>query len=275
MVDPNIDILFVAWQDPAEYRYWPVARLIRHHNGPLVAYEFAYVHGAQAAQAKGFQPFLAFPEINKVYRGDELFPFFANRLLSPSRPDFAQYVERLRLDPATPDPFAILARSGAVRATDCVELFPYPSREPDGGFSAYFCLHGIRRLSALAQARAEQLRPNDRLQLPFWDPANLPDDRRICLLADADIGKSLLVVGYVPGYLVEDVRQLIDRREYVAISVFQVNPPPAPLQQRVLCEMRSQWPNGFVPFSTETYAPLNARDSWPMEHATAETNPLP
>ncbi|MBI3469112.1 MAG: hypothetical protein HY000_39410 [Planctomycetes bacterium] len=162
--------IFVAWQDPAQRRFYPVARLaLVGEDGGAGWYEFAYIGGAKEASEHGFQPFLAFPSLTEVYRSRELFPLFANRLTSPSRMDYPQYVERLGLDPNVEAPLDILGRSGGLRATDAVELFPMPARDPQiGGYTSYFLVHGIGDLPQVFQQRIVQLRPNEVL-LPVFD----------------------------------------------------------------------------------------------------------
>ena len=101
--------LFVAWQNPDTRRFTPVARLAQVTGDECQdCFEFAYIHAARQATEQGFLPFLAFPELETLYRAHELFPMFANRILSTSRPDYPEYLERLGLPPATASPVLIL-----------------------------------------------------------------------------------------------------------------------------------------------------------------------
>ena len=86
-------------------------------------FEFAYIAAATEAQGFGFLPFVAFPEIERVYVAPELPAFFNNRVLQPGRPDYPQHLAELGLESATATPVAILARSGGRRVTDPLELF--------------------------------------------------------------------------------------------------------------------------------------------------------
>src|SRR5687767_3757514 len=96
--------LFLAWQAPAPARAWfPVGRLDADLKKHL--YEFRYIQGALRAQKQvGFRPLAAFPDLRTRYRASELFPLFKNRVLDPSRKDFADYLRSLDLDPAHSDP---------------------------------------------------------------------------------------------------------------------------------------------------------------------------
>src|SRR5690606_32438330 len=138
--------LFVAWRDPESRRIFPVGRLVRIQD-PLEGYEFAYIQGATAAANYGFVPFLAFPDLHQVYRSSELPPFFKNRVLSPSRPDYGEYMETLALDPATADPVTVLAVSGGRRTTDKVEVFPDLVRESETGcIRTRFLVRGVQHV---------------------------------------------------------------------------------------------------------------------------------
>ena len=245
--------VFVAWQQPESRRYFPVGRLESGTGPESARYEFAYIQGALDAAKEGFQPFLAFPELDRVYRSEELFPFFANRVMSRSRSDFADCVKRLGLDPETADEMSILARSGGVRATDSVELFPMPTFDSAAGcYRTHFLMHGFRHLEPDEQKRVLRLKQNERLEL-VPEPTN-PNDPKAIRLKTCDAS----FVGYVPRYVLEDVWALADACSYIDVYVEHVNPPPSPIQQRLLCRMASCWPDGFSPFSSSTYQPISS-----------------
>ena len=115
------NVLFVACRsgDSAGGRWGPVARL---EHG-LTGYRFLYTRGAKTLP--GFEPFTEMPRLNDVYESDELFPLFANRLLSEKRPEYQAYLTWGGFDPNDPpDPLALLAVTGGRRATDQLEVFP-------------------------------------------------------------------------------------------------------------------------------------------------------
>jgi len=68
----------------------------------------------------------------------------------------------------------------------------------------------------------------------------------------------MYLIGYCPRYLRADILQLLQWGLSPRITVERVNPPPAPVQVRVLCKLVMQWPEGFSPYSTDDYAPLAA-----------------
>jgi len=247
--------LFVAWQDPESRRYFPVARLVSHLDTTENCYEFAYIEGAQKAAEKGFQPFRSFPDLNTVYHDSELFTFFSNRLMSRKRPDFNEHVKQLGLDPESACDMDILVRSGGVRTTDSIELFPLPVfQEVEGGtcYKTFFLMHGFRHLKPESQNRILSLQFGDTLRLAH-EVDNPVDSKALVLLPNGDIDH----VGYVPHYLLSDVLKLEEKCPEIKITVAQVNPPPASQQQRLLCEMVSCWPTGFQPLSRSTYNPIS------------------
>ena len=52
-------------------------------------YRFVYTRGAKTA--KGFTPFSGMENLDDIYKSAELFPIFANRLLSKSRPEYEAF----------------------------------------------------------------------------------------------------------------------------------------------------------------------------------------
>ena len=117
--------LFLAWQATqglpggvSPSRGWfPVGRL--EASPEKHYYRFMYTKGAESAQkAAGFGFLDALPKLDKVYESSELFPLFQNRVLNPRRGDYAEYVERLALDPKHVDPLDILEMSEGRRQTD-------------------------------------------------------------------------------------------------------------------------------------------------------------
>jgi hypothetical protein len=69
-------------------------------------FRFVYTRGVLAARAQtGFQSLEAFPRFGEAYESQELFPLFRNRLISPKRQDYAEYLDRLDLSPEGADPF--------------------------------------------------------------------------------------------------------------------------------------------------------------------------
>src|SRR5213593_3618283 len=79
--------LLVAWRGTSPERGWrPVGRL-EHDAG---TYRFVYTRGAR--MHPDFHPFPQMEDFEEIYESEELFPVFANRLLSESRPEYDSYL---------------------------------------------------------------------------------------------------------------------------------------------------------------------------------------
>lgn len=240
--------LFLAWQD-AKTRYWyPIGRLT--FDGQK--YQFTYTKGVtQANETSGFQPLLSFPSFEQVYTSTHLFPVFANRLMSRSRPDYADFVQWLNLPQHQDDPIAILARSGGQRETDTFTVFPLPEPDEEGRYHIHFFSHGLRHLPKCSLERIDSFKPEDKLWLAheFQNPY---DSQALTLNTNDHY-----IVGYCPRYLNNEVFELLAINSHaVDVRVERVNQSPTPLQFRLLCNITAQWSDELRPFSKPEYQPL-------------------
>ncbi|HWL93206.1 MAG TPA: HIRAN domain-containing protein [Phycisphaerae bacterium] len=243
--------VFVAWRDPVHHRCYPVGRLSRVLVDGNDEYEFAYVRGVDPAREAGFRTIASFDEIERVYWSRTLYPFFANRIMAESRPDRAAFLDRLLLRSA--DPLEVLARTGGIRATDSFEVFPLPRFDAEvPGFRTLFLVHALRHFPPTAHDRIQELGVGEKL-LFMPDSQNEFDPHAIALRTEDRV-----LVGHVPNYLLLEVYQLAANCEFaVEFSVAKINPPPAPLDQRMLCELRSCWPPNFYPFVDARFRPVS------------------
>lgn len=243
--------LCIAWRagGAAQGRWGPVGRLCRVAHG----YRFVYTRGARVLE--GFRPFPDMPRLDAVYESEALFPLFANRLLARSRPEYEAYLTWGGFDPSCPpDPIALLGVTEGMRQTDSLELFPLPQPDADGCYSSRFFLHGLRWMPAAAQTRATQLVPGEPLGL-LLDESNA-FDRQAVAVRTSD-GRDQFMIGYVPRYLATDVRRLCasNAADAIELAVVRAN-PNAPLQHRLLCQLRARWPQGFSPCTGDEYLPI-------------------
>jgi len=208
------------------------------------------VHGAEHAQRQsGFEPLYDFPELHRSYESTELFPLFKNRVLTPGRRDFDEYLRLLDL-PELADPIEILSVNGGYRATDSFEVFPKIERQDDGSFRCRFFLHGWRHVSPDAQRRLDLFQGGEKLYvaIELTNPAT-----RLAVQIQTE---DYYMIGWAPHYLVSDLVNAIAKAagDYNA-TVVRVNPVPAPSKQRLLVELRGQWPD-YDPMTTEEFEPM-------------------
>lgn len=253
--------LFLAWQDTSGLRWFTIGRLTLN----ATTYEFVYTNGAlEAKREAGFQPLPSFPNLYEVYRSEELFPVFSNRLISPTRPDYGAFVDWLSLRDFERQPMAILARSGGKRMTDLLEVFPFPDDDGTGVYQVYFFVHGLSHAAPASIERALQLETGEELLL-MHDLQNPRDPEALSLRTAETEPGDMYLMGYCPRYFLPDIRKLMKvNRDLPSVNVEKVNKPPAPLQFRLLCRMTMKWPRDFQPFSDYTYQPLNGKQSDPI-----------
>lgn len=249
MPEVNERTYFLAWQDQAGSRQWfPVGRLDADLSKPL--YRFRHVHGATKARATGgFKTVPGFADLGREYRADQLFPVFQNRVMSPRRPDFMDYLERLGLDPSV-HPIDTLSVDQGRRVTDFFEVFPKLTKELDGSFVCRFFLHGWRHTNPSAEERTNSLIPGEELNISL--ELTNPVEGLAVQVQTADYH----MIGWAPRYLVHDLaRAMADSPWDYQARVVRINPVPRPSSQRVLIELRSQW-NTHEPMSGEDFEPL-------------------
>ncbi len=239
--------LYVAWKDPDSRRWFPIGRL----DAGAERYRFCYLRGAEQASTSGFRGLMAFPDLKEAYESGELFPVFQNRLLSKSRPDYPEHLDRLDIPLEQDDPIVILGRNGGRRVTDMLELFPLPARDPVGAYRVHFFAHGLRHLPPDSADTVRELQPDAQLLL-CRDVQNRVDPDAILLRTAPGY-----LVGWTPRYLNRDLLDILDRcASDPTVTVVRVNRHPAPLGQRLLCCLVACWPEGFEPFNGDEYQPL-------------------
>jgi hypothetical protein len=238
--------LFLHWQDPVTRRWHIVGRLTRSDD----LYKFVYTKGAIAS--KRFIPFGRMTSLFEEYRSPELFPLFNNRILQRSRPEFKNYLDWLDVDSANPDPLLLLSRSGGLRGTDTLGLYPMPMPDQNNMYRVLFFCHGLRYVPDSSQATLQGLRPGA-LLYPMHDMQNEWDRNALALRTRDPVS----MIGYCPRYFAKDFRVLLRRRSKEAgISVRRIN-RDAPIEFRLLCEFHSPWPIGFKACQDNEYEPLN------------------
>jgi hypothetical protein len=251
--------LFLAWQashpdaqgGAASRAWYPIGRLDFLADENL--HRFSYTQGVRTAQQQaGFAPLDAFPKLEQVYESTELFSLFKNRLISPKRRDYAEFIERLALDPANADPMDVLAISEGKRQTDNLEVFPQIQPRRDGSFACRFFLHGWRYTNEHAQARLARLREGERLRVAV--ELNNPATGAAIQLQDAD---DYFMLGWSPRYLVQDLlKAMAESHQAIEATVVRLNPEPAPHNQRVLVELSGKFPASYHPMDSAEFQPL-------------------
>jgi len=243
--------VFVAWRSGGDTTgHWGrVGLLARIPSG----YRFVYTRGARAME--GFHPFPGMEDVEAIYESKELFPLFANRLLTPSRPEYQSFLEWGGFDPDNPpDPIALLSITEGRRATDLLEILPCPEPDGEGCYLTKFFLHGVRWSAPAAIERTGRLEPGE--QLGLLPDLNNPYDPEAVAVRTMDKSENHLL-GYVPRFLANEVRALCLScpPNATRLTVERVN-KNAPLQFRLLCRLKACWPPDFRPGSDDSHRPI-------------------
>ena len=257
--------LFLGWQAAESRRWYPIGRLISYREG----YQFTYTRGALAARTDaGFDFLPSFPVIGAIYRSEQLFPLFRNRLLPRSRPDYSAFLHWMNVNEQNSDPMTLLSRSGGQKATDNLLVFHSPEKDEDGRYSIRFFPHGLRHMPAASVERAGRLEAGESLLL-MHDLQNPKDPNALMLRTEGVQQSDTHLLGFVPRYLIEDIMTLLTRIPDLPrtpiVTVERMNPPPAPLQYRLLCRAVLPWPAGFTPFSGDEFEEIVEADDPRLE----------
>ncbi len=230
--------LLLFWQNPTSRR-WVTLGLLEKRGG---IYSFRYSQSAK--KTPEFVPFGVMNNVTKTYESQALFPIFKNRLLAKNRPEYADYMEWLGLSNQLVTDMDELSRSGGIRATDNLQLFPYPEKQ-DGKYVVEFFVHGIRHVPTRQADRIATLQSGDELFL-MKDVQNRADALALAIRTNDPPE----IIGYCPSFFTADINQLLDEQPAanVKLSVAKIN-LTAPLQYRLMCRLESSWLSNFTTFA--------------------------
>ena len=126
----------VLRQDPDTREYAVVGRLYREDD----QYVFRYAPRVSADPTAA--PLPGFPDLRQTYRSPALFATFSNRVMTPRRDSYQDYLGLLGLEGGEPEPFEVLARTWGTRTTDRIQVLPIPRVGPGGHLQTRFLVHG-------------------------------------------------------------------------------------------------------------------------------------
>ncbi len=217
--------LFLAWQSSVDHSWHVIGRLDQTEKG----YRFVYTAGVK--EAHSFLPLLGLSDINKIYESNQLFPIFSNRLLSPRRPEYEDFVRWLDLDVEHVTAMDMLARSEAIKVTDTFQVFPDVRSNEYGDGEVVFLVHGASHTWQAEELR-QHLQVGDELRL-LLDKQNPRDTSAVMICSD----NPSAVVGYLPRYLATGFSELLDKRPgSLSIKIKQIN-QDAPRVYQILCSL--------------------------------------
>ena len=245
----NMRTLYLSWQGPENRLWFPIGRLDESTENNRTTYTFRYIKGVESAKAEGgFWALPEFPDLNRAYVSDELFPIFINRVMSSRRPDRHEYLKNLDLE-ENADPVEILSVNGGQKVTDSFQVFPRIKKDSGGRFTCRFFLHGWRFVNEYAQAKIDSLASENKLKI-IADTENSVDDSALSVYTE-DNHK----IGWVPRYLSKGITHAMSESPKFRAKVVRVNPLSAPSTQRVLIELCG-YSGDSKPMENEAFCPL-------------------
>lgn len=216
--------LLVAWQHPETRRYRLLGRAVASEDG----YHFEYFAAMQSEP--DFRPIPGFSDPHKTYTSKVLFPLLSGRIMSATRPDRPEWLQRLGLreDAA---PFEILGHSFGKRVADTYEFFDEPEIDLlQGSLTFVVPVHGLRYMTPAAQEYVDRsLTKGDRLDA-VAEPENAADYRAVGLWAGGH------KIGFVPAPVLDYVGMLAKPGTYSA-RVLRRNPKSEGSHTRVVMQL--------------------------------------
>jgi hypothetical protein len=239
----------VAWRNTLRGLIAPVGVL----DYDDVGYRFEYLPNVN--RIPDFRPFLGFPDFQRPYEAQRLWPFFALRVMDRKRPDYEEYLARLGL-PGDACPLDVLSRSGGEQKGDSVNLAEEPKVADDGHTESIFLVRGARYATRehSSAERALRLGPGDRLMIEP-DPKNPVNQQAILLATEAGAP-----VGWVPDLLIR-YAQAVDSGGAGPVTVMRNNGPESPWHLRLLVRL-----GGRVSPSLRVFSD----DQWPRRRASID-----
>ena len=177
-----------------------------------------------------------FPELDAPYRSENLFPFFENRLMNRRRPERAEYLRGLGLDPDRWDLVSELAAPFNHAHGNGFEVYPDVVPDVDGNFQTQFVVHGLRYTNSRSIERTERLEVGEELRISL--ELNNPATGHAVTVKTTD----QYLIGWLPRYLVDVVFQdggwLVQEPD---VRIAQLNLSGS-LSHRVLVDIGGQLP---------------------------------
>lgn len=204
------DYLYLIWKNPQTRS--------RHRVGILKKsdkYEFQYSKEIKKCQKEGFDLLVSFPDINKKYVSDMLFPEFLTRIPGPTRIDIDEILKKYKLKKY--DAFELLKNSGAKTSLDTLEFIDPILNLKGKNITREFYIAGTRYYCD--RKNEEKININDKIILePEVD--NKVDKNAIKMKIND------IFVGYVPNYYSEIISKYLSRKnndnKYICVLIDKI-----------------------------------------------------
>ena len=244
----TVSELLVLWQQPSNRAMVPVAILA--FDGK--SYSFRYLDTAKSLAQ--FRPLIGFRDFDEIYESDELFALFQERVLDPSRADYASVVQGLALDPLLATPWEQLVRTGGSSEGDTIQVTPFPHSVSDG-WECIFLAAGLRYFqektvmtdrgesSTYTPERFEEilksLSPGDALEVVLELDNTYNPHAQLLFYGDD-------VLGYLPDWLARLTAPWVKAGRPLVGRIVRVNEAGAGWHLRLMVAISSEEPFGTI-----------------------------
>ncbi|MGB7964117.1 MAG: HIRAN domain-containing protein [Propionicimonas sp.] len=226
----------VLRQDPDTREYAVVGRLDREGD------EYVFRYAPRVSEGPNASPLPGLPDRRQTYRSRALFATFSNRVMTPRRDSYQDYLGLLGLQGGEPEPFEVLARTWGTRTTDRIQVLPIPRVGPGGHLQTRFLVHGGAHVDPDGRA-LRRVRVGDQLQLRR-EPENPVDTSAVLVLRMGEEDR----LGYIPRPLAPFIHALWAANVEPVVIAEHINLPGARLvsnQMRLLARLEARAPDGF------------------------------
>lgn len=236
-VTPSAVVGFlVLRQNPDTREYSVVGRLDREGD------QYVFCYAPSVSNEPGAAPLPGFPDLHRTYRSSALFATFSNRVMTPRRDSYQDYLGLLGLRGGEPEPFEVLARTWGTRTTDRIQVLPIPRVGPNGHLQTRFLVHGGGHVDPDGRA-LRRVHVGDQLQLRH-EPENSEDAGAVLVLRMGDADR----LGYIPRPLAPFIHALWGAHVEPVVVAEHINLPGERLvsnQMRLLARLEAHVPGGF------------------------------
>ncbi len=191
--------LYLVWKDPQTRRNFIVGKLTKGKK-----YTFEYFGDVGKAESHAWSKLEAFPEEEKLYENDVMFPVFSSRLPDKKRKDIDKILEKYGLSDF--DEFELLRKSEGRLPIDTYSFIDpiFPDAEE---IQRDFYIMGTRH-TALCKGEDCLLLPTIKIDDEVFferEPDNSYDENAIKILT-----KNREFLGYVPAYYNQSILKRLD-----------------------------------------------------------------
>ncbi|UYM15291.1 HIRAN domain-containing protein [Endozoicomonas euniceicola] len=237
----QLNSVFLAWQDPKERSWHTVGKLTQNNQ----LFEFHYTRGALTSEA--FIPFTGMNDLQATYQSDSLFPLFANRVLSERRPEYKKLLSWLGLADEKQSPIVILSKTGGIKSTDNLQVFPEGVSSPEKGFEIDFFAHGLLYITDSARSLIKSLKVGDKLLL--MEDVQNEHGGLVMAVRTSDTPE---IIGYCPRFLADRLSDAMDAGAELDLSIARVN-ANAPLYYQLMCNLKTGAIPAGTPFKNDEF----------------------